>query len=744
MDDGAPPFDALQQIYESVHIRHVVQGVVDGLAYERVVRDFTDAGHVFGARVLVGKHDRSEVFGLHALDGRGHLAPGRPTRHRQRHVGVPAPADGEDGRVQQGLGQHVARGPAVQVRRDFVEVEAVRLPERQHDGVFGGRGLQLEVEPPAEPLAQGQAPGAVDPPAERAVDDELHPARLVEETFDDRAVRGRHRPQRGLTRGQILHELARRGGRQTDLIADPAGDRLDRGRGVCRLGCFTDSPADRRPQARHRGRQRRAACGRLTQPERHGRRLPAGVLHADTVELDPQNAPRMQAELEDVAGQALDGEVFVHGADGRAARLQDDAVVGVLRDGAGVEQRGHARPAARPQPAVHAVPMHERAPPPAARGEAGRQHVHDGLERCGIQVAVRPRAAQQVEQGAGLPLAAGHFAHDVLGQHVQRLLDRGRAVQLATADRVHQRGALDQVVAAERKQAALGRRLDAVAGAAHALQEGGHRARRTELADEVHVADVDAEFERGGRDQDGQRAGLEPLFGLPAPLARQAAVVRGDRTVAQPLGQRECGPLDQAAGVGEHERRAVGARQFRDPVVHLGPHFGRHDRFERRGRHLQRQIARAMKPLVDDRARGVAPADQEAGDQIHRPLGGGQADAPQPAGARVRGQGFEPFERQGQMGAALVARHRVDLVHDHGVRARQRGAARLAAEQDVERLRGGDQDVGRLACHGLPVGRRRIAGAHHAADGRGRRAQPVRPFGDAAQRRFQVALYVVG
>ena len=147
-------------------------------------------------------------------------------------------------------------------------------------------------------------------------------------------------------------------------------------------------------------------------------------------------------------------------------------------------------------------------------------------------------------------------------------------------------------------------------------------------------------------------------------------MVRGDRAVAQPLGQRERGPLDQAAGVGEHERRAVGARQFRNPVVHLGPHFGRHDRFERRGRHLQRQIARAMKPLVDDRARGVASADQEAGDQIHRPLGGGQADAAQPAGARVRGQGFEPFEGHGQMGAAFIARHRVDLVHDHGVRAR--------------------------------------------------------------------------
>ena len=221
-------------------------------------------------------------------------------------------------------------------------------------------------------------------------------------------------------------------------------------------------------------------------------------------------------------------------------------------------------------------------------------------------------------------------------------------------------------------------------------------------------------------------------------------MVGGDRAVAQPFGQRECGPFDQAAGVGEHECRAVGARQFGNPVVHLGPHFRGHDRFERRRRHFQRQVARAVKPLVDHGARGVAPADQEVGDQIHRTLRGRQPDAAQAARARVRGQRFEPFEGHGEMGATLVARHGVDLVHDHGVRLRQCGTARFAAEQDVERLRGGDQDMGGLACHGLARGRRRVAGAHHAADGRGRRAQPVRPCGDAAQRRLQVALHVVG
>ena len=44
----------------------------------------------------------------------------------------------------------------------------------------------------AEPLAQRQAPGAVDAPAERRVDDELHAARLVEEALGDDARLRRH------------------------------------------------------------------------------------------------------------------------------------------------------------------------------------------------------------------------------------------------------------------------------------------------------------------------------------------------------------------------------------------------------------------------------------------------------------------------------------------------------------------------------------------------------------------------
>ena len=59
-------------------------------------------------------------------------------------------------------------------------------------------------------------------------------------------------------------------------------------------------------------------------------------------------------------------------------------------------------------------------------------------------------------------------------------------------------------------------------------------------------------------------------------------------------------------------------------------------------------------------------------------------------------QRFEPLERQRQVRAALGRHERVDLVDDDRVDGAQR-LARVRREQQVERLRRRDQDVGRLA-----------------------------------------------
>ncbi len=57
--------------------------------------------------------------------------------------------------------------------------------ERQNNGVVCGGALQFEIKRAAKAFAQGQTPGAVEARAEAGVDDELHAAGFVKETFHD-------------------------------------------------------------------------------------------------------------------------------------------------------------------------------------------------------------------------------------------------------------------------------------------------------------------------------------------------------------------------------------------------------------------------------------------------------------------------------------------------------------------------------------------------------------------------------
>ena len=98
-----------------------------------------------------------------------------------------------------------------------------------------------------------------------------------------------------------------------------------------------------------------------------------------------------------------------------------------------------------------------------------------------------------------------------------------------------------------------------VARPADALQQRRDPVRRSDLADEIHVADVDAELERRGRDERLQLPGLQPRLGVEPLLLRQAAVMRGHRAVAEPFAQVPCQPLRQPARVHEHQRRPMAA-----------------------------------------------------------------------------------------------------------------------------------------------------------------------------------------
>src|SRR5260370_537046 len=95
------------------------------------------------------------------------------------------------------------------------------------------------------------------------------------------------------------------------------------------------------------------------------KRLPPPKPHAPFI-LDPHDAAvdtadaiALIAELEDVAGQALDGEILVHGADEIVLRLQQHLIVRIIGNGAAGGERGEPRAAAAAQEAVDGVMVDE-------------------------------------------------------------------------------------------------------------------------------------------------------------------------------------------------------------------------------------------------------------------------------------------------------------------------------------------------------------------------------------------------
>ena len=389
--------------------------------------------------------------------------------------------------------------------------------------------------------------------------------------------------------------------------------------------------------------------------------------------------------------------------------------------------------------------MDQRATPAAAGGEPLGQHVHDRGKILARQRAVRPGAAQAVVQRRLGPVLRRDFGNDLLGQHVERLVRNGQPIEFAAADAVQQRRAFHQIVARLREQPALRQAADGVAGATNTLQKACDRTRRAELTHQIHIADVDTELQRRGRHQRFEFAALQALLRGQALFLRQASVMRGDRRLAQAIRQLARHTLGHASRVDEHQRGAMRLDQPHQLVVDLLPHVGGHHRFQRRLWHFKPQIAWALMAGIDNRdiSGGLAVRchpDQQVCDQIDRILRRRQAD-PHQALAAQRGQ---TFERQGQMRAALVRRHGVDFVDDDRARGRQHRTAGSGAEQDVEQLRGGDDDVRRAAAHAFPLAGRRVAGAHPGADFDIRQSALAQRLADAGERCLQVALDVVG
>ena len=195
--------------------------------------------------------------------------------------------------------------------------------------------------------------------------------------------------------------------------------------------------------------------------------------------------------------------------------------------------------------------------------------VSDRVERGPFELRGTATPAHQREQFVLGAIAAGAFRDDLLGEDVERRVVLHDRVQVAAPHRAQQGQRLDQIVARHRQNAPFRHAGERVAGSADALQKRRDPVRRSDLAHEIHVADVDAELERRGRDQRPQLAVLQPRFRVETALLGQAAVMRGDRILAEALAQVPGHALGQPPRVHEDQRRPVSADELGEAVVVL-------------------------------------------------------------------------------------------------------------------------------------------------------------------------------
>ena len=447
---------------------------------------------------------------------------------------------------------------------DQVEREVgLRVQQAQQDAVVVGLHLDLDARALAQRAGQGQAPRAVDPAAKGRVDHQPRIAeRVLEDLDQDRAV-GRDGPGVVELAGQIVQRVPgreRRPGR-TPRPASPAA--------ACtggRLALFADLPEVLEAQflphllqpLGHRAPERAHPVAQLVgppgkSPRQKGMRgmAPGASATMTRSSVDVDHAPDLGAQHQRVADARLKDKLFVQFAQLGLAVAQIGAKGAGVGDGAAVGQGQPARAGQCGQLVVDAVPGEARR---AVRGrpgwDSGPASISSVVEvDAPGQVVVGIGAAHAGRRAPPRPSLDRDHGHDLLRQHVQRLARRVRRLDLAAQHPAGDGRRLDHVLAVGGEDAPHAGLSHQVAGAAHALQALGHRLGRLELHDQVHRADVDAQFQGRGADQGRQLARLELAFQLQAGLFGDAAVVDADRAaVASPLaGGHHAHALDHAA-----------------------------------------------------------------------------------------------------------------------------------------------------------------------------------------------------
>ncbi len=342
------------------------------------------------------------------------------------------------------------------------------------------------------------------------------------------------------------------------------------------------------------------------------------------------------------------------------------------------------------------------------RVAAGGDEIDHVVEIGSRQTRVRRRCQHLLIELIGEKRLAAGAAQHVLRQHVERADPQRRGILRILRDRIDRNRAFQHLEAVGRHQHGARGFVESMVGAADPLHQPRGALGRADIDDEVDVAPVDTEVERGGADHTAQFAGRHRVLDLAAlgdveraVMQRdgQAVVVHAPEILEQHFGL--------AAGVDEHQRGLVAL----DQLVHFG-----------------HRVAGAVPgpwqalPGVEhlDHGRCGAAGNDDVGGfnfavtlRHQKPrqrfrLGDRrrQSDA-----AHLGRQPPQPRQSQRQQIAALGGDQRMQLVeHDALQRAEQE--RRIVGGQQQRQLFGrGQQNIRRIAPLPLPARHRRVAGA---------------------------------
>ena len=222
-------------------------------------------------------------------------------------------------------------------------------------------------------------------------------------------------------------------------------------------------------------------------------------------------------------------------------------------------------------------------------------------------------------------------------------------------------------------------------------------------------------------------------------------MVRAHLVFAEPLAELMGNPFHQPASVDKHEGGSMGLYLRHELVVNLAPDVVSDDGAQLLLRKLDPEVQIPLMARIDDFTVGLAirqnafRPDQQPGYIFDGLLGCAETDALE----RSLRELLQAFEGQRQMRSPLILGYGVNFIDNNGLGVFQESPTSFGRQQDIERLRRGDENMRRVADHRLPLMGRGIPGTHGDSDAGQENSLRVGQPIDLCQRRLKIFRNVI-